>query len=110
MADGTGIPVKNLSGGNQQKVVIAKWFETNPKIILMDEPTAGVDIGAKGEIVKIIRKFSEQNGSVIFVSSELSEVMAVCDRVLIYKKGKIIDEMRHEDIESEEVLQNAIQR
>lgn len=110
VADGTGIPVKNLSGGNQQKVVIAKWFETNPKIILMDEPTAGVDIGAKGEIVKIIRKFSEQNGSVIFVSSELSEVMAVCDRVLIYKKGKIIDEMRHEDIESEEVLQNAIQR
>lgn len=110
VADGTAVPVKNLSGGNQQKVVIAKWFETNPKIILMDEPTAGVDIGAKGEIVKIIRNFSEQNGSVIFVSSELSEVMAICDRVLIYKKGKIIDEMRHEDIESEEVLQNAIQK
>lgn len=107
---GTDILIKNLSGGNQQKAVIAKWFKTNPKVILMDEPTAGVDIGAKGEIVGIIRKFSEQNGSVIFVSSELSEVMAICDRVLIYKKGKIIDEMRHEDIESEEVLQNAIQK
>lgn len=109
VSDGINTPVNNLSGGNQQKVVISKWFKTNPKLILMDEPTAGVDIGAKGEIVKIIRHFAEENKSVIFVSSELSEIMAVCDRVLVYSKGKLIGEMNHSEIVNEEVLQNAIQ-
>lgn len=109
VTDGIDLPVQKLSGGNQQKIVIAKWFRTNPKLILMDEPTAGVDIGAKGEIVKIIRTFAEENKSVIFVSSELSEIMAVCDRVLVYSKGKVIEEIKHEEIANEEVLQNAIQ-
>lgn len=108
--DGIDIPVLKLSGGNQQKVVIAKMFKTEPKLILMDEPTAGVDIGAKGEIVKMIRKFAEAKKSVIFVSSELSEIMAVCDRVLVYSKGRIVGELTHEEIENEEVLQNAIQQ
>ena len=110
VSDGIDIPVRKLSGGNQQKVVISKWFKTNPKLILMDEPTAGVDIGAKGEIVKIIRKFAEEQKSVIFVSSELAEMMAVCDRILVYSKGKLISELTHSEIINEEVLQNAIQQ
>lgn len=109
VTDGVDLPIQKLSGGNQQKIVIAKWFEMNPKLILMDEPTAGVDIGAKGEIVKMIRNFAEENKSVIFVSSELAEVMAVCDRVLVYRKGKITGEILREEMLNEEVLQNAIQ-
>lgn len=70
----------------------------NPKLLLMDEPTAGVDIGAKGEIVKMIRSFAEENKSVIFVSSELAEIMAVCDRVLVYHKGMISGELKREDM------------
>ncbi len=108
--DGIDIPVSSLSGGNQQKIVIAKWFKTNPKILLMDEPTAGVDIGAKGEIVRLVREFAESQGGVIFVSSELSEVMAICDRILVLKDGQIIDEIQRKDITEEEVLQNAIQQ
>lgn len=108
-SDGVELPIQKLSGGNQQKIVIAKWFETNPKLLLMDEPTAGVDIGAKGEIVKMIRSFAEENKSVIFVSSELAEIMAVCDRVLVYHKGMISGELKREDMINEEVLQNAIQ-
>ena len=109
VSDGVELPIQKLSGGNQQKIVIAKWFETNPKLLLMDEPTAGVDIGAKGEIVKMIRSFAEENKSVIFVSSELAEIMAVCDRVLVYHKGMISGELKREDMINEEVLQNAIQ-
>ncbi|MDC7289962.1 sugar ABC transporter ATP-binding protein [Blautia schinkii] len=108
--EGIDVPVSSLSGGNQQKVVIAKWFKTNPRILLMDEPTAGVDIGAKGEIVKLVREFAQKQGGVIFVSSELSEVMAICDRILVLKNGKIINEIKREDITEEEVLQNAIQQ
>ena len=110
VTDGIDLPVQKLSGGNQQKVVISKWFKTDPKLILMDEPTAGVDIGAKGEIVRMIREFSESGKSVIFVSSELAEIMAVCDRVLVYSKGRLIREIDHSEITSEEVLQNAIQQ
>jgi ribose transport system ATP-binding protein len=99
----------SLSGGNQQKVVIAKWFKTNPKILLMDEPTAGVDIGAKTEIIEIIRNFVEHQRSVIFISSEFSEVMAICDRIIVLKNGKILQELYRDDIQVEEELQHAVQ-
>lgn len=79
----------SLSGGNQQKAVIAKWLNTNPKILLMDEPTAGVDVVAKAEIIDIVRQYVAKGNSVIFVSSELSEMMAICDRILIYQSGMV---------------------
>lgn len=101
--------VRLLSGGNQQKVVIAKFLKTSPKVLLLDEPTAGVDIGAKGEIIDIIRQFADKGVGVIFVSSELAELLAVSDRILVLNKGKITGELNHKDIESEEVLQRAIQ-
>ncbi len=98
-----------LSGGNQQKVVLAKWLRTKPKVLLLDEPNAGIDVGAKGEIIDIIRKFSDSGNAVILVSSELSELLAVCDRILILSKGRILHEMSRKDIENEEVVQHAIQ-
>jgi ribose transport system ATP-binding protein len=108
-ADGVNAGMLSLSGGNQQKVVIAKWMETNPELLLMDEPTAGVDVLSKGEIIDIIRNFSSNGNSVIFVSSEISEMLAICDRILVYSAGKIVNEFFREDLEGEETLEYAIQ-
>ena len=99
-----------LSGGNQQKVVIAKWLETNPKVLIMDEPTAGVDIGAKGEIINVIRQLANKGLGVILISSELAELMAICDRIIVLKDGKITGELDGDKIHSEAELQHAIQQ
>ena len=98
-----------LSGGNQQKIVIAKWMNTCPKVIMLDEPTAGVDIGAKGEIREIVRSFADQGCGVLFVSSELTEMMAICDRIIVLFDGRITGMISRKDIKLEEELQNAIQ-
>lgn len=98
-----------LSGGNQQKIVIAKWMNTCPKVIMLDEPTAGVDIGAKGEILEIVRGFADQGCGVLFVSSELTEMMAICDRIIVLFDGRITGMISRKDIKLEEELQNAIQ-
>ena len=81
--------VKNLSGGNQQKVVLAKWLNTNCKILIFDEPTRGIDIGAKEEIYKLMRKFADDGLSIIMISSELPEILGMSDRVLVMHKGRI---------------------
>lgn len=100
--------VKNLSGGNQQKVIIARWLAANPKILLMDEPTRGVDVGAKAEIYKILRDLKEkENKSIIIISSELPEVIAECDRVLVMRNGRIAGEVKGEDINEEKILKLA---
>ena len=99
-----------LSGGNQQKIVIAKCINSNPKVMMMDEPTAGVDIGAKGEIINIIRQYADQGHGVLFVSSELAEMMAVCDTIITIFDGKITGKLERRDIKTEEELQNAIQQ
>lgn len=102
--------IRLLSGGNQQKVVLAKWLNTKPRILMLDEPTAGVDIGAKSEIIQIIREFADQGNAVIFVSSELAEMLAVCDRIITIFDGRITGEMSRADIGEEEELQHAIQK
>lgn len=108
-ADGVDAPISRLSGGNQQKVVIAKWLKNDPKILLLDEPTAGIDIGAKGEIIKIVEHYAEQGNSVLVVSSEISELMAMCDRIIVLFDGRVTGELSREDITGEEVIQHAIQ-
>ena len=108
--DGIYKEVGLLSGGNQQKVVIAKWLNTHPKVMMFDEPTAGVDIGAKSEVINIIRTYADQGNGVLFVSSELTELMAVCDKIITIFDGKITGELSRKAIQSEEELQNAIQR
>lgn len=85
--------VKNLSGGNQQKVVIAKWMAMKPKILIMDEPTRGIDIGAKNEIYSIMRKLTENGMSIIMISSEMAEIQKVSDRVLVMHEGNVTGEM-----------------
>ena len=101
--------VKLLSGGNQQKVVIAKWVATNPSIILMDEPTVGVDIGTKVEIMKLVRSLAARGNSIILISSELPELLGVCDRILIIKNGEIRDALPRHEIRDEDHLQLMVQ-
>ncbi|MDR0720738.1 MAG: sugar ABC transporter ATP-binding protein [Treponema sp.] len=102
-------PISNLSGGNQQKVVIAKWLKNNPKLLLLDEPTAGIDIGAKGEIIKIIEDYAGRGNSVIVVSSEISELAAMCDRIVVLVNGRKTKELTRNEIKNEGVIQHAIQ-
>ena len=96
--------VTALSGGNQQKVVVAKGLLTKPKVLLLDEPTRGIDVGAKSEISEIINKLAEQNYGVIFVSSELKEVLAMSDRILVMSKGKITGEFSHQEATEERLV------
>ena len=99
-----------LSGGNQQKVVLAKWLNTEPDVLLLDEPTAGVDVSSKGEIIDFIRGFVAAGKSVILVSSEITELLAVSDRILVLAEGRITREMMREEIRTEEEIQLAIQK
>jgi len=88
---------KFLSGGNQQKIVIAKWLSLNPKVFMLDEPTRGVDVGAKREIYELIHKLAEDGVTVIFVSSEMEEVLGLANRIIVMHEGRITGELqRHE--------------
>ena len=101
--------VRLLSGGNQQKVVIAKWLATKPKIVLMDEPTVGVDIGTKVDIMKLVRSFADEGKAVILISSELPELLSVCDRILVIRKGEIAEELDRNEVKDEDHLQMIVQ-
>jgi ribose transport system ATP-binding protein len=101
--------ISNLSGGNQQKVVIAKWLKNEPVLLLLDEPTAGIDIGAKGEIIKIIEEYAGKGNGVVVISSEISELMAMCDRIVVLVGGRKTKELTRNEIASEGVIQHAIQ-
>ena len=105
----TDIEIRHLSGGNQQKAVVGKWLETEPDLLIMDEPTAGVDIGAKGEIIALVRDYAATGKSVLFISSEMQEMVAACDRILVYRKGRLTKELLRDQIENEGVLEHAIQ-
>jgi ribose transport system ATP-binding protein len=102
-------PVRLLSGGNQQKVVIAKWLGIEPDVLIMDEPTAGVDIGTKSEILDMIRGLADDGKGIILISSELPELLAVSDRVLVLRDGSVAQELSRRDIPDEESLQLAVQ-
>src|SRR6266545_1702192 len=102
--------IRLLSGGNQQKVVIAKWLASKPDILLMDEPTAGVDIGAKTEILDIIRQLADEGKGVVVISSEFTELLAVADRVLVIRNGTVTQTIERRAIENEETLEQAVQR
>jgi ribose transport system ATP-binding protein len=99
--------VKYLSGGNQQKVVISKWLQTEPKVLIMDEPTQGIDVKAKVEIYTIVRKLAKSGVCVIFVSSEVSEVVKVSDRILVLSQGRISGEFKH-GVSQEEIMRTIL--
>ncbi len=100
--------VRNLSGGNQQKVIISRWLATKPKIFLMDELTRGIDVGSKAEIYRILRRLREDGLSIILVSSELPEVLAECDRILIMRNGMLVADFLNEQATKEKVLRFAL--
>jgi ribose transport system ATP-binding protein len=104
-----GRPVRLLSGGNQQKVVLAKWLGTDPDVLIMDEPTAGVDIGTKSEILAMVRRLADEGKAVLLISSEYPELLAVSDRVLVLRDGRVVQEIDRNDIANEEALQLAVQ-
>ena len=101
--DGNAI-VGNLSGGNQQKVVLAKWLLDEPDIIIFDEPTRGIDIGAKRDIYLLINNLAKEGKAVIVISSEMAEVMGICDRILVMAEGRINGEVRREEFSQEVIM------
>ena len=100
--------LQNLSGGNQQKVVLAKWLATKAKIFILDEPTRGIDIGAKLEIHRLIDELVTQGVPVLMISSELPEVLNMSDRIYVLHEGKISAEYSREDATQEKVLKSAV--
>ena len=98
-----------LSGGNQQKVAISKWLQAEPKVLIMDEPTQGIDVKAKVEIYSIVRKLAESGVCIIFISSEVPEVIKVSDRILVLSKGKITDEF-YQGVTQEEVMRTILKK
>jgi ribose transport system ATP-binding protein len=99
--------VRYLSGGNQQKVLIARWLELNPKVLILDEPTRGVDVGAKAEIHALIGELAGQGKAILMISSELPEVLGVSDRVLVMHEGRIVAEFSREEATQDKVMQAA---
>ena len=98
----------NLSGGNQQKTVIAKWLATSPKLLLLDEATHGIDVGAKDEIYNLIRNFSENGIAIIMVSSELPELIGLCDNIIILREGAVAGFLKHEEASEEQIMKLAM--
>jgi len=98
------IPVKNLSGGNQQKVLLARWLLTHPKLLILDEPTRGIDVGAKAEIQKLILSLAREGMSVLFISSELEEVLRISHRIAVMRDRRKVSEIAGEDISRERVM------
>jgi len=96
----------NLSGGNQQKVVLSKWLFANPEILILDEPTRGIDVGAKYEIYTIINRLASEGKGIIFISSELPEILGVCDRIYVMRDGKIVGEMPASEASQEIVMKH----
>jgi len=97
-------PVNQLSGGNQQKVVVGKWLEIGPKVVLLDDPTRGVDVGAKREIFTIMRRLAAEGRVLLFRSTELSELIGMCDRILVFYRGRLVGEVAGEALDGRTLL------
>jgi ribose transport system ATP-binding protein len=104
------VPVRNLSGGNQQKVVVSKWLATQPKVLLLDEPTRGIDINAKREIYALVDELARSGLGVVMVSSELPEIMALSDRILVLSEGRVTAEFVRGEATEEKLLSAALPR
>jgi ABC-type sugar transport system ATPase subunit len=96
--------IQSLSGGNQQKVVLARWLETSPSVVILDEPTRGIDVGAKFEIYRLIRELTERGKAVLMISSELAEILGMSDRVLVMRNGRIVGELGRDEATEERIV------
>ena len=101
-------PIANLSGGNQQKVVLAKWLICNPQILIADEPTRGIDVGAKREIYELMNKFASNGKGIIMISSELPELIGICDRIYVVSEGHIAGMLSRSEFSQEAIMQLAV--
>ncbi|MDR1985443.1 MAG: sugar ABC transporter ATP-binding protein [Treponema sp.] len=99
--------IKKLSGGNQQKVIIAKWLATEPELIILDEPTRGIDVGAKHEIYKLINELVENGKTILMISSEMEELMGMADRIIVLSEGRISGEIARKDFDQELIMSYA---
>ena len=99
--------VQYLSGGNQQKVVLAKWLQTRPEIIIMDEPTRGVDVGAKFEIYQLMRHLNQEGIGILMISSELTEILGLSDRIMVMREGRIVAELVPSETSEEQIIEYA---
>ena len=99
--------IGTLSGGNQQKVMIARWLLTHPKVLILDEPTRGIDVGAKSEIYKLINSLAQEGMAIIMVSSEMQEIISMCDRIMVMSEGKIVSELSGSET-TQEILGNCV--
>ncbi len=98
----------NLSGGNQQKVVISKWLFSDPEILILDEPTRGIDVGAKYEIYTLINQLAEEGKAILLISSEMPELLGLCDRIYVMNEGRLIDEMSASDASQERIMRSIV--
>ncbi len=96
--------IQTLSGGNQQKVILSRWLLTNPEVLLLDEPTRGIDVGAKYEIYQLIIDLAKKDKVVIMVSSEMPELLGVCDRILVMSGGRLAGEIDAKTATQEEIM------
>jgi len=101
---------ESLSGGNQQKVVVGKWLMTKPKILIMGEPTRGIDVGAKLEIYNIINSLAQKGIGIIFISSEFSEILGIAHRILVMSEGRITGKLYPDDSSEEDILKYATRK
>ena len=101
---GVDAGVSTLSGGNQQKVVLAKWLFTEPDLLILDEPTRGIDVGAKFEIYGIIQRMASEGKGVILVSSELPELLGMCDRIYVVTEGEVSGELSRGEASQESIM------
>jgi ribose transport system ATP-binding protein len=107
-ATGPKQEVQSLSGGNQQKVLIGRWLAARVDILLVEEPTRGVDVGAKSEIYTLLRAFADDGGAVLMTSSELSEHIGLCDRIIVVREGRLVAEMPGADATEETIMTSAL--
>jgi rhamnose transport system ATP-binding protein len=97
-------PVSTLSGGNQQKVVLAKWLSTQPRVLLVDEPTRGIDVGTKAEVHRLLSQLAADGVAVLMVSSELPEVLGMADRILVMHEGRLVADIPRATADEETVM------
>src|SRR5205814_1079943 len=100
--------VRSLSGGNQQKVVLSKCLATQPKVLILDEPTRGIDVGAKAEVHKVITQLADQGVAIILISSELPEILHLCDRILVMHEGRLTADLPRAQASEEAIMRAAI--
>ena len=100
--------VENLSGGNQQKVVLAKWLLSRPDVLILDEPTRGIDVGAKAEIHRLMSELASQGIGIIMISSELPEILGMSDRILVMRLGRLVAEFDRDEATQEKIIEQAI--